>query len=79
MGVTLVHRRYRPPADNAAWDHDHCEFCCAKLMVRGAPETVQQGYVTEDDYRWICVQCFEDFKGMFCWKVIEALTQQDGP
>jgi hypothetical protein len=50
---------------SVTWDHDHCEFCWKKLMY---PSDI--GYCTLDRHRWICEECFEDFKGMFKWKVI---------
>lgn len=51
------------------WDHDHCEFCWAKFME--APnDALHEGYATPDNYRWICIECFEDFKEMFEWKVV---------
>jgi len=69
-GVTLVPRRYRRSAPNPNWDHDHCEFCWAKFMVEDA-HGLHHGYATHDDYRWICEKCFEDFKSMFEWKVVD--------
>ncbi len=52
-------------------DHDHCEFCGAKFMELGTPGTIQDGYTTVDEYRWICRQCFEDFREMFRWEVLK--------
>ena len=66
-GVTLTRRAYRQYASNQSWDHDHCEFCGAKFSVESLPDTLQEGYATADDYRWICPTCFEDFKEMFGW------------
>ena len=74
-GVTLVHRHYRPYPKDPKWDHDHCEFCMATFMVEDLPDVLHQGYATQDDYRWICRQCFEDFREMFGWSVIEELAQ----
>jgi hypothetical protein len=73
LGVTLIHCRYRQYPKNPKWDHDHCEFCWSTFMVEVLPDTLQQGYATEDDYRWICEQCFADFKDVFAWKVIDEL------
>ncbi len=28
-------------------------------------------YSTEDRYHWICPECFDDFKTMFEWRIIE--------
>ena len=68
-GATLVRQAYKRYAKNPQWDHDHCEFCWAKFMVEDVPETLHEGFSTEDQYRWICVQCFEDFKSTFGWTV----------
>ncbi len=61
--------RYVPPRES--WDHDHCEFRWAKFMASDDPDSVQKGFVTEDDYRWICKTCYEDFKDMFQWELLE--------
>lgn len=60
----LEHKKYHPYRDG--WDHDHCEFCGAKfsLAFEGA---LTEGYATMDNYRWICEDCFEDFKKEFAW------------
>jgi hypothetical protein len=71
QGVSLHHRRYRRPLNNPDWDHDHCEFCWAKLMVEDYPEVLHQGYCTQDEYYWICDECFRDFKSRFNWTVRE--------
>lgn len=70
-GITLVRRRYRQYGPNPTWDHDHCEFCWAKLMVHPYPDTLQIGYATEDDYTWVCPECFAEFRTQFDWTVIE--------
>jgi hypothetical protein len=49
-------------------EHDHCEFCMAKFSEQN--EDLHEGYCMIDEYRWICTQCFEDFKDLFHWKVI---------
>lgn len=35
------------------------------------PETLYEGYTTEDGRHWICKQCFEELKEMFHWKLEE--------
>ena len=35
-------------------------------------EMLHSGYCTIDKYRWICEQCFQDFKDQFEWQVDEA-------
>jgi len=51
------------------WDHDHCAFCGTKFSPEGCPGSLREGYATEDNYRWICPTCFEDFKDTCEWKV----------
>ena len=76
-GVTLVHRKYRQYKGNPNWDHDHCEFCWAEFCLKGCTESIQEGYTTQDDYRWICPKCFDDFKDRFQWSVIEAIEDTE--
>jgi hypothetical protein len=66
-GVRLLWRRYAPSSPEN--DHDHCEFCWAKLMVDGKHDSLPEGYSTPDGYRWVCKPCFDDFFDMFDWKV----------
>lgn len=64
----LLHHSYTPASPNN--DHDHCEFCMGKF---GFDETdLHYGYSTEDNYTWICENCFKDFKKMFKWNVKEG-------
>jgi hypothetical protein len=35
------------------------------------PDTLQEGYVTEDYQHWICANCFRDFQEQFEWKIAE--------
>ena len=72
QGVALVWRRYRRPARNPNWDHDHCEFCGAKFMVEEHPDVLHEGYATLDDHRWICERCFLDFKDRFGWSLVDV-------
>jgi len=59
------------------WDHDHCEFCAAKFMEPETPDTLNMGYTTQDEYRWVCPQCFEDFKEMFKWIETEEESNKE--
>lgn len=70
-GVVIFHRQYRRYAKNPNSDHDHCAFCGAKFMVEDDPGVLHEGYCTEDEYRWICEQCFADFRERFGWIVRE--------
>ncbi len=67
-GVVLTKRAYLPASVEN--DHDHCEFCGAKFMTVVLPDTLQLGYATDDGYRWVCVECLDDFSDMFEWEVI---------
>jgi hypothetical protein len=73
-GVPLVHRKYRHNQKNPKWDHDHCEFCGVTFSLMDTPEDLKEGYATEDDYRWVCPKCFEDFRDEFKWVVREEMT-----
>lgn len=76
-GATLRRRNYRRPRGNRSWDHDHCEFCWAKFMVEDVPGVHHEGYNTRDQYRWICDDCFNDFREMFEWTVEEGAADQE--
>lgn len=66
-GKTLYHRKWKPY--HAEWGHEHCVFCWDKFSdIEGA---LHEGYATEDNYYWICPDCFKDFNVMFKWIVIE--------
>jgi hypothetical protein len=69
-GAELQRQPYHPPREG--WDHDHCEFCWAKFMERDGPEILREGYVTIRQETWVCVTCFEDFKDLFDWKVVDS-------
>lgn len=62
-GVTLYYREW------SGSDHAHCEFCWEKFSYY--PDTLHEGYTTEDNYHWICPECFNDFKEKFSWKIGE--------
>jgi hypothetical protein len=63
LGAVLHWSSYRAPSLD--WDHDHCAFCWAKFMEGTHPDTLQAGYATDDEYHWICSNCFEDFRDRF--------------
>lgn len=50
-------------------DHVHCEFCWATFS--DDLEDLHNGYCTLDKYRWICQECYDDFKDMFKWRLVE--------
>ena len=61
LGENLYFRKWKAPKKE--WDHDHCEFCWDKFS--DYPDTLHEGYTTEDNYNWICQTCYDDFKEMF--------------
>lgn len=36
------------------------------------PNDLQIGYCTGDCYYWICEECYEDFKNLFKWTVVDS-------
>lgn len=64
-GVVLYFQRWA--SLDPTWDHDHCEFCLAKFSDHFPDQT--EGYTTANLYRWICQDCFADFKERFGWIV----------
>jgi hypothetical protein len=63
-GITLLYKKYKDR--NSKVDHDHCEFCFEKFS--DSDSDLQEGYCSEDEYYWICPQCYNDFKELFQWK-----------
>ena len=71
------HKAYEPNEGN---DHDHCGFCWRKFMAetnaRREPDALGVGYAAldrpqgEDDYYWVCDECFGDFRERFGWTVV---------
>ncbi len=45
-------------------DHNHCEFCW-KTFTKG-----DISFTTNDEYHWICKECYEDFKNDFKWRLL---------
>lgn len=61
--------KFQKFADLMIRDHEHCRFCWEKFSMY--PESLQEGYCTDDiDKFWICSECFNDFKGIFEWKIV---------
>jgi hypothetical protein len=61
---------------SATRDHNHCEFCGSRFSLR--PGDLSEGYTTENQYRWICTLCFQDFRASFEWPVINEITKDFG-
>ena len=64
MNVQLMLSKF----DNSVRDHDHCDFCSEKFSEMDGD--LHEGYCTLDKYHWICEKCFNDFKDMFNWQVV---------
>ena len=75
-GATLIWKRYARYSKQ--WEHDHCEFCWAEFAeATVVGDALHEGYATPDNYRWICQNCFSDFKDRFAWRLVDAATQPD--
>ena len=62
----LIKGKYVPY--RSGWEHDHCEFCSERI-----DKNTSIAYSTEDGYHWICEECYNDFKEMFKWDIVDAL------
>ena len=67
QGVKLSRRRYTKLRID--WEHDHCEFCGLKFSENQGD--MHEGYATLDGYHWVCVPCYNDFKQIFKWEIVE--------
>jgi hypothetical protein len=67
MNKELIYGIYKPYSKT--WNHDHCTFCSDTFSEHISD--LHEGYCTPDHYHWICENCFNDFKEMFNWTVIE--------
>ncbi len=52
------------------WDHEHCEFCWAKISEYEGD--LHEAYCTQRENgrgaRWVCPECYRDFKDMFSFR-----------
>jgi len=62
---------------SVGWDHDHCEFCGKKFSTLSTD--TQEGYVTKDQYHWVCSGCFNDFRNEFRWEEKKNVETESGP
>jgi len=62
-GKELLYKKYEPY--NETWDHDHCAFCWLKFSLSEKDE--HYGYVTTDNYHWICKRCFQEYMPRYKW------------
>lgn len=63
----LYYKKYHKHSKE--WDHEHCDFCGAKISEYS--DDLHEGYCTENEEYWICEECYNDFKEMFNWKIDE--------
>ena len=66
-GLSWSWKAYKAYRDN--WDHDHCELCMAKFTEgsENNANDLAEGYSANNNYRWICEGCFNDFKDLYRW------------
>jgi hypothetical protein len=69
--ATLFWRSWRE--SRPGWDHDHCAFCWKKIAPIDMPDTLHEGYTTDDEYYWVCASCAADFTLRF------GFTLKGGP
>lgn len=78
-GVKLYHFAQFSPYSKK-WDHEHCEFCGARFSEN--PEDEHEGWCTtrknERTSRFICQECFRDFKEEFGWISEEERDKIEG-
>ena len=67
MNAQLRRETYIQPT--LKWDHDHCAFCWDKFSE--ASDTLHIGYHSVKSGRWICEQCYQDFKEMFNFTLLD--------
>ena len=57
----------RPP--DSRNDHEHCELCWNKISIYEGD--LHFGYYEEESKSWICPTCYNDFKDLFGWLLID--------
>lgn len=67
-GKKLYYKKYKKYSER--WEHEHCEFCSEKISEYKGD--LNYAYCTKDEKYWICEECFNDFKELFKWKVINV-------
>jgi len=72
LDETLYYRQWKEYKQN--WDHDHCEFCMTKFSE--SQNTFHKGYTTKDNSRWICPDCFNDFRDLFHWTLGDEISEK---
>jgi hypothetical protein len=70
QGANLFYRQYHKSKTNDSWDHDHCEFCSVKVKEEPQQDVITSGHCTKNEYHWVCPTCFNDFKALFVWKLL---------
>ena len=49
-------------------EHEHCEFCWETISSH--LDAINVGYCTDNLYRWVCPNCFNELKQLFHWEVV---------
>lgn len=64
--VNLKYSKFMKTKHN---DHEHCRFCWDKFLELDG--YLHYGYHTLDGQHWICPKCYNDFKHMFNWIIVD--------
>jgi hypothetical protein len=73
-GASLSLRKFSIRPEQPQWDHEHCEFCWVKIVVKNEsadPQLLTEAYATKDGSHWICPKCLEDFRALFGWIIAD--------
>src|SRR4051812_40386643 len=78
-GKTWHHAQYKQPSPT--WDHDHCILCWRRLAepTAGFSDAQYDGYTDEEDYHWMCNQCFSDLFEQLKDRLQWTLREQHRP
>ena len=59
--------------DAGGWVHDRCELCLAPFDAEARARRLRGGHVAPGERdRWVCGECFDDFRSLFSWSVVGA-------
>jgi hypothetical protein len=67
--VKLKKSHFKP---TEKWNHEHCSFCWETFDTNHST-----GYCTLDAYYWVCEPCYQDFKEMFQWELVELQSPDE--
>lgn len=65
----IYFKYFVPYQDVEQPDHAHCEFCSDYFSQEG--NYLKSGYYEPSSKSWICEKCYNDFKDIFKWQLVE--------